>query len=79
MNNYGKLFSDELTGWLLEAGCIQSQCHMSIYFKYAQYGTNIFLSYIDYWLYWYTSEALGKWLVDNLGNRFHVNFLGYAH
>ena len=27
----------------------------------------------------YTSEALGKWFVDNLGKRFHVNFLGYAH
>ena len=26
MTNYGKLFSDELTEWLLEAGFIQYQC-----------------------------------------------------
>ena len=35
MTNYGKLFADELTEWLLEAGFIQYQCHMSIYYKYA--------------------------------------------
>ena len=35
MTNYGKLFADELTEWLLEAGFIQSQCQMSIYYKYA--------------------------------------------
>ena len=35
MTNYGELFSDELTEWLLEAGFIQSQCQMSIYYKYA--------------------------------------------
>ena len=34
MTNSGKLFDDELTEWLLEAGFIQSQCHMSIYYKY---------------------------------------------
>ena len=37
MTNSGKLFSDELTEWLLEAGFIQSQCQMYIYFKYALY------------------------------------------
>ena len=26
MNNYGKLFADELTKWLLESGFIKSQC-----------------------------------------------------
>ena len=26
MTNYGKLFADKLTEWLLEAGFIQSQC-----------------------------------------------------
>ena len=53
---------------------------MSIYYKYAPDGTNCFvLSYVDDCVYWYTSEALGKWLVDTLGNRFYVNFLGYAH
>ena len=37
MTNSGKLFDDELTELLLEAGFIQSQCQMSIYYKYAPY------------------------------------------
>ena len=41
MKKYGKLFADELTYWLLEACFIQYQCHMSIYYKYAPYVTNI--------------------------------------
>ena len=45
MTNSGKVSSDELTEWLLEAGFIQSQCQMSIYYKYAPDGT-IFLFYI---------------------------------
>ena len=53
---------------------------MSIYYKYAPYGIIIVvLYYVDCCIYWYTSEALGKWFVDTLGKRFHVNFLGYAH
>ena len=53
---------------------------MSIYYKYATYGSKtVVLSYVDDCLYWYTSEALGKWFVDTLGKIFHVNFLGYAH
>ena len=80
MTNTGKLFSDELTEWLLEAGFIQSQCQMSIYYKYVPDGTKYFvLSYVDDCIYWYTSEALEKWFVDTLGKRFHVNSLGYAH
>ena len=48
MNNYGKLFADELTEWLLEAGFIQSQCQMSIYYNYAPDGSKIVvLSYVD--------------------------------
>ena len=39
MTNSGKLFADELTEWLLETGFIQSQCKMSIYYKYEPYGT----------------------------------------
>ena len=35
MTNSGKLFDDELTEWLIETGFIQSQCQMSIYYKYA--------------------------------------------
>ena len=41
MTNSGKLSSDELKEWLLEAGFIQSQCQMSIYYKYALDGKNI--------------------------------------
>ena len=78
--NSGKLFTDELTECLLEAGSIQSKCQMSIYYKYAPYGSKtIVLCYVGDFVYWYTSEALGKWFVDILGNRFHVKFLGYSH
>ena len=38
MTNCGKLFADELTEWLLEAGFIQYKCQMSIYYKYAPDG-----------------------------------------
>ena len=80
MTNSGKLFADELTEWLLEAGFIQSQFQMSIYYKYTTDGTNFFfLSYVNYRVYWCTSEDIGKWFVDTLGKRFHVNFLGYVH
>ena len=80
MTNSGKVFADELTEWLLEAGFIQSQCQMSIYYKYSPDGSKIVvLSYVDDCVYWYTNEDLGKWFVDTLGKRFHVSFLGYAH
>ena len=80
MINYGKLFADELTEWLLEACFIKYKCKMSINYKYAPDGTNIvILYYVDSCVYWYTSKALGKWFVDTLGKRFHVNFLVYAH
>ena len=80
MTNSGKLFAYDLTEWLLESGFIQYQCQMSIYYKYAPDGTKIVvLSYVDDCVYWYTSEATGKWFVDTLGKRLHVNFLGYAH
>ena len=76
MNKSGKLFIDELKKWVLEAVFIQSQCQMSIYYKYAKDGTNIVvLSYVDDCVNWYTSEALGKWFLDTLGKIFHVNFL----
>ena len=80
MTNYGNLFADELTEWLIETAFVQSQCHMSIYYKYAPDGTKHFvLSYVNDCVYWYTSEALGKWFVNALGKRLNVNFLGYAH
>ena len=40
---------------------------------------NYCLIFVDDCVYWYTSEVIGKLFVDTLGNRFHVNFLGYAH
>ena len=64
MTNYGKLFDDELTEWLLEAVFIQSQCQMSIYYKYASYGSKIVvLSYVDNCVYWYTNEDPGNSLL----------------
>ena len=48
MTNSRKLFADELTEWILETGSIQYQCQMSIYYKYALYGSIIVvLSYVD--------------------------------
>ena len=53
---------------------------MSIYYKYAPDGYKIVvLSYVDDCVYWYTNEYIGKWFVDTLGKRFHVNFLGFSH
>ena len=47
MTNYGELFADELTDWLLESGFIQSKFQMSIYYKYAPDGRKIaVLSYV---------------------------------
>ena len=80
MTNCGKLFSDELTECLLEARFIQSQWQMSIYYKYIPDERTVFASsYVEYYVCWYTSEAIGKCFVDDLGGRFHVNFLGYTH
>ena len=79
ITNSGKLFADELTEWILGAGFIKYQFQMSIYYKYAPDGKKIVLYYVYECVYWYTSEALGKWFVDTLRNRFHVNLLGYAH
>ena len=41
MTSSGKLFAGELTECLIEAGLIQSQCQMPIYYKYASYGSKI--------------------------------------
>ena len=45
MTNSGNLFADELTEWLLEAGFIQYQFQISIYYRYAPDGTNIIVLY----------------------------------
>ena len=80
MTNFGKLLADELTQFLLKAGFIQSQWQRSIYNNHAPDGAYIFvLSHVDDFVYWYTSEALGKLFVDTLGKIFHVRVLGYAH
>ena len=39
MTNSGKLFSDDFTECLLEAGFIQYQCQIFIYYKYVPDGT----------------------------------------
>ena len=80
ITNSENLFADELIEWLIESVFIQYQCHLSIYYKYAPDGTTIsVLSYADDCVYWYTSEALVRWFVNNLGKIFHMNFLGVAH
>ena len=61
INNSGKLFVDELTDWLLETCFIQYQCQMYLYYNYTPDGNCfVVLSYVDEYVYWYTSEALGK-------------------
>ena len=53
---------------------------MSIYYKYTPDGKRtVLLSYVDEFCYWYTSKALVKWFVGAIENKFHVNFLVYAH
>ena len=73
MTNSGKLFADELTEWLIKEVFVQSQCQMSICYKYAPDGSKIVvLSYVDDCVYWYTNEDLGKWFVDTLGMQIGV-------
>ena len=80
MTNSGKLFADHFTEWLIEAGFFKSKFQMSIYYNYAPDGSKtVVLSYVDDCVYWYTNEDTGKWFVDTLGKRFHVNFLGFSH
>ena len=80
ITNSGKLSAYKLTEWLLEAGFFQSKFQMSIYYKYGPDGTKIvILSYVDEFIYLYTSEAREKWFVDTIGKIFHMKFLGYAH
>ena len=53
---------------------------MSIYYKYAlDGGKKVVLYHVDDCVYWYTSEALLRWIVDAQGKIFHVNLLRYAH
>ena len=53
---------------------------MSIYYKYAPYGSIFFvLYYVDNCIYLYTNEDIGKRFFDTLGKRFRVRFLRYAY
>ena len=53
---------------------------MSIYYKYAPDRSKIVVLYYVYdCAYLYTNEDLGKWFVDHLGKRFHVDLLGCSH
>ena len=50
------------------------------YYKYAPDGSKIVvLSYVDDCVHYYANEDLGKWFVDTLRKRLHVNFLGFVH
>ena len=59
MTNSRKLSADELTEWFLEAGFIQYELQIYIYYKYEPDGKKIvLLSYVDDCVYWYNYEAL---------------------
>ena len=53
MTNYGKIFTYELTNWLIyEIGFKNSKCKMSIYYRYASVGSKlVVLSYVDEYVY----------------------------
>ena len=81
MTNSGKLFSEELTNWLIyESGFNHSKCQISVYYNNAPDGTNlVLLSYVCGFVYWYIFETLVKYFVDTLEKIFHVKFLLYAN
>ena len=81
MTNFGKIFSGDLTNWLIDvSGLNKSQCQMSIYYKYTpDVSKLVVLPYIDYCVYCYTYEELGRRFVDTIGIRLCVNLLGYTH
>ena len=81
MTSSGKLFSDELTNWLMDdAGFNQSKFQMYVYQKYTSDGSKlVMLYYVDDCVYWYTYNEPGKWFVNTFGKRFHVKFPGYIH
>ena len=39
----------------------------------------MFLSYVDYCVYWYKNVDIGKWFVDTLKKRFHMTVWGNPH
>ena len=79
MTNSVKLFSDELTNWLIvKEGFKQSQWGKK--YKCATDGSNlVVLSYVNTCVYWYTSEEIGQWFLDKNLNIFYMNLLVYEH
>ena len=79
MNNSGKFLSNALIDWVLESGFIQSQCQMSIYYKYAPVGEkmlpNIMLVtvYIGILLKLLENILWVPWEIE------HVTFLVFGH
>ena len=69
MNNYGYLFADELTNWLInETGFNHSKYQMYVYYKYAPDGSKlVVLSYVNEGVYRHIPKELVKWVVDTLG------------
>ena len=80
MTSSGKIFSNGITNWLIdEADFKHSQCKIYIHYKYSPYVSKlVVLSYVDEFVYWYTSEEIWKWFVDTLEKILYVKFWGYA-
>ena len=73
----GKLVADDLTEWLTqEANIKQSNCQMSLYFKFVNGGRLVILSYVEDCCWWSLSKSLGKWFVEELVKHNHINILG---
>ena len=81
MNNSRKLFADEITNWLIYVEGFKNHNDKYPYTtSFLPDESNLMvLSYLDDCVFWYTSEELGKWFIDTLGKRFHMNFLEFAH
>ena len=68
MIHYIIFFSEEINNWLIDVeGFKQWQCKISIYYKYAPYGSKlVVLTYVDDCVFRYTSKEVGKWSVNKI-------------
>ena len=68
MKNSGRLFSDELTNWMIDVASFKKlQCQIPIYYNCVPDGSKlVVLSYVNDCVFCYTSEELEKWFVDTL-------------
>ena len=69
---------------ILQSGCLkQDSLNLNVICLYIismhQMDQNLFFVFFNDCVYWYTSEALGKWFVYTIVKRFPVKFLVYAH